>query len=57
MGGLWTTVLTEASRSGEVTTTPIISHSVQWEVSCDRCHFEGNEAGLTVRDASGAPVE
>src|SRR5690554_1762409 len=57
MGGLWTTALTEASRSGEVTTTPIISHSVQWEVSCDRCHFEGNEAGLTVRDASGAPVE
>ncbi len=55
--GQWTTVLTEASRSGEVTTSPILSHSVQWEVSCDRCHFEGNPAGLTVRDASGAPVE
>ena len=55
--GVWTTVVTEMSRSGEMTTSPILSHSVQWDVSCDRCHFEGNPAGLTVLDASGAPVE
>jgi len=55
--GIWTTILTEMSRSGEMTTTAIVSHSVQWLVNCDRCHFEGNPAGLTVLDASGNPVE
>jgi len=56
-GGVWTTILTEMSRSGEMTTTPIITHSLQWQVTCDRCHFVDNPAGLTVLDASGAPVQ
>ena len=57
MGGVWTTVLSEMSRSGEMTTKPIITHSLQWQVACDRCHFPDNPAGLTVRDANGAPVQ
>lgn len=57
MGGVWTTILSEMSRSGEMTTSAIVSHSLQWEVSCDRCHFADNPAGLTVLDATGAPVQ
>lgn len=42
MGGIFTTVETAMGRSGTVTTTPILSHSVQWLVDCERCHFEEN---------------
>ena len=47
MDGVWTTVLAGMSRSGEPTLESIISHSVQWEVLCDRCHYAENAAGLT----------
>ncbi|HSQ26927.1 MAG TPA: multiheme c-type cytochrome [Anaerolineales bacterium] len=52
MDGVWVPILTEVGRSGP-TTSAIISHSPQWEVSCDRCHFEGNAWELTVLTADG----
>lgn len=52
MGGIWTTTLTEVGRGGP-TTSAIISHSIQWAVACDRCHFEGNLHSLTVYTATG----
>ena len=52
MGGIWVPTLTEMGRAG-LTTTAIISHSVQWEVACDRCHFEENPWELTVYTAEG----
>ena len=56
MGGIWTTTLTEAGRSGP-TTTAIVSHSILWDVSCDRCHSEGNAYGLNVYTATGEVPE
>src|SRR3990170_1214798 len=56
--GIFTTVLTSVGRTGAVTTAYTHSHSIQWLVECDRCHFEGNTWELTVRDATGAvPTE
>lgn len=52
MGGIWTTTLTAVGRSGP-TTSAIVSHSIQWEVACDRCHSEGNTHELTVLTADG----
>jgi len=52
MGGIWVPTLTEVGRGG-LTTTAIISHSVQWDVACDRCHFEENPWELTVLTADG----
>lgn len=57
MGGVWTTLEKGVSRSGEPTVTPIVSHSVQWEVSCDRCHYADNEWGLIVLNADGTVPE
>ena len=57
MNGVWTTVLSSMSRSGEPTLAPIVSHSVQWQVSCDRCHYEENAWELPVLTAEGEPVE
>ena len=51
-GGKWTTLLTEMGRSGP-TTTAIISHSIQFTVACNRCHFDGNTWGLTVYTETG----
>lgn len=50
---LWVTTLTEAGRGG-LTTSAIVSHSVVFEVSCDRCHYAENEWDLTVRTADGS---
>ena len=50
---VWVTTLSEIGRSGP-TTSAIISHSIVYEVSCDRCHSEGNAAELTVRNADGS---
>lgn len=47
MGGIFTTTLTEMGRSGP-TTSAIISHSIQYEVACNRCHFAENPWELTV---------
>lgn len=56
MGGIWVPVVTEMSRSGELTSSAVVSHSVQWLVSCDRCHFDGNAHELPVLTAEGEPV-
>ena len=53
MGGLWTTVLNSIGRTGEPTSEAIVSHSVQWAVSCDRCHFAENPSELIELTASG----
>lgn len=53
----WTTVVTETSRSGEVTTSYVKSHSVMWEVDCSRCHFEANPWELEVLNADGSAPE
>lgn len=53
MGGKWTTVLASMSRTGEPTLEAIISHSVQWQVGCDRCHFAENAAELIELTADG----
>lgn len=57
MGGRWTTVETSVSRSGETSVVPVVSHSVQWEVSCDRCHFAENPWELEVLTAEGEAPE
>lgn len=57
MGGVFVTLVSEMSRSGEMNTEYVKSHSIQWEVSCDRCHFEGNPWELTVLTAEGTPPE
>ena len=57
MNGVWTTVLSSMSRSGEPTLAAVVSHSIQWQVSCDRCHYEGNAWELEVLDETGAPPE
>ena len=51
-GGMWTTTLTEVGRSGP-TTTAIISHSIQYEVACNRCHFDANPWELPVYTEDG----
>lgn len=51
-GGVWTTLKTEEGRTGP-TTTAIVSHSILWDVACDRCHFSENPWGLTVYTKSG----
>jgi len=53
---LWTTTLTQMGRGG-LSTTAIVSHSVVYEVSCDRCHYEGNMYELSVREADGSIPE
>ena len=52
MGGIWVPILTEVGRSG-LTTTAVVSHSIQWLVACDRCHAEGNSHGLIALMADG----
>jgi hypothetical protein len=53
MGGMWTTVLNSIGRTGEPTSEAIISHSVKWEVSCDRCHYAENPNELIELTAGG----
>ncbi len=52
MGGIFTTTLTEVGRAGP-TTSAIVSHSIQYVVACDRCHFADNTWELTVYTADG----
>jgi len=51
-GDLFVTQETSMGRSGP-TTEFVLSHSPQWQVSCDRCHFEENPWDLTVLTADG----
>jgi hypothetical protein len=55
-GGTWTTLLTEVGRGGP-TTSAIISHSIQYEVACDRCHYDANPWGLNVYTEDGEVPE
>jgi hypothetical protein len=57
MGGVFVTLVSEMSRSGETTSEYVKSHSIQWEVACDRCHFEENPWDLIVLTADGKPPE
>ena len=52
MGGIWVPQETTMGRGGP-STDAIISHSIVYEVACDRCHFEENPWELTVYDAEG----
>jgi len=52
MGGIWTTTFSEMSR-GKLKTEAVVSHSINWQVSCDRCHYEENAWELTVYTADG----
>jgi hypothetical protein len=53
-GGLFTTILTSAGRGGgPPSVSEIVSHSIVYMVSCNRCHFDGNTWGLTVLTAKG----
>ncbi len=54
-GGVFTTLVSEMGRGGEMSTSYVKSHSIQWEVACDRCHFEENPWELSVLTASGDP--
>jgi len=50
--GIFTTLVSSVGRSGP-TTEAVYSHSIQWLVNCDRCHFDGNEWELPVLTADG----
>ena len=52
MGGVWVPQETTVGRGGP-STSAVISHSIVYEVSCDRCHFEENAWELTVYTADG----
>jgi hypothetical protein len=52
MGGIWVTQVTTMGRGGP-STAAVISHSIVYEVACDRCHFAENPWELTVYDADG----
>jgi hypothetical protein len=54
MGGIWVTQETTPGRGdAPPTITVLVSHSPQKDVACDRCHYEGNPAELTVLTATG----
>ena len=49
---MWVTQETTTAR-GQTSTSAVISHSIVYKVSCDRCHFADNPNGLTHYDANG----
>jgi len=53
MGGEWVTVLNSIDRAGNPSSAAIVSHSPQWLVNCDRCHFAENPWELTELTAAG----
>ncbi|MDH3943520.1 MAG: cytochrome c3 family protein [Anaerolineae bacterium] len=56
MGGIWVLLETTMGRGGP-STDVVISHSPQWQVVCDRCHFEENPWELEVLTADGEVPE
>jgi hypothetical protein len=56
-GGMWTTIEVSIGRTGSATSNYAKSHSIQWQVACDRCHFADNPWELRVLTADGEPVE
>jgi hypothetical protein len=51
--GVWTTLVSSVSRSGDVVTAYEKSHSVQWQVDCSRCHYAENPWELEVLTPAG----
>ena len=41
-GGVFVTLVSSVGRTGDMTVEYVKSHSVQWQVACDRCHFADN---------------
>ncbi len=56
MSSMWVPQITTMGRGGPSTDT-VSSHSIVYEVSCDRCHFEGNAFDLQVLTADGEVPE
>ena len=56
MGGIWVTQETTVGRGGP-STAFVLSHSIVFEVACDRCHSMDNAHGLSTRDSGGEPLE
>jgi len=52
MGGIWVTQETTMGRGGPSTAFKL-SHSIVYEVACDRCHFENNTWELRELTADG----
>jgi hypothetical protein len=52
LGGLFVTQVSSVGRAGPVTEY-MKSHSPQWQVNCDRCHFTENPWELLVLTAGG----
>ena len=55
-GGMWVPIDATVGRSGAPANTPFVSHAIQGEVLCTRCHFAGNTYELVVLTAAGEPV-
>jgi hypothetical protein len=51
--GVWVPIDATLNRTGEPANTPIVSHMIQGEVVCTRCHFADNPYELTVLTATG----
>jgi len=56
-GGVFTTLVSSVGRSGDMTIEYVKSHSIQWQVACDRCHFADNAWGLVELTADGSIPE
>jgi hypothetical protein len=54
--GVFVTIVSTMGRDGQESHSYSYSHSVQWQVRCDRCHFSNNAWGLPVLSESGQPV-
>jgi hypothetical protein len=54
--GLFVTQETTMGRGGP-STSAVISHSIVYEVACDKCHYEGNSWELIVLNADGSVPE
>jgi len=52
MGGKFVTLVSSVGRAGP-TVEYVKSHSPQWQVSCNRCHFEENQWDLIVLTEDG----
>jgi len=51
--GLWVPIDVSVGRGGEPANAPFVSHAIQGEVLCTRCHSEGNTYGLIVLTDAG----
>ncbi len=56
-GGVFATLVSSVSRTGEPVNEYVKSHSIQWQVACDRCHFADNTWDLPELTAGGETPE